>query len=153
METLKTVWPSKRVHVRVCAPPEALDFFFSRSRVLLVPSAGKKWLKRFPYKRLLHFKKWMPAVVPLPLGFCPRVQVSELFSAVRMGGNQFKHKSWGVSRTPSCRRWTSEGEHGTRAGPGATHARAGGESGGSAPAPRGRSAPRRLPALAPGARL
>lgn len=76
----------------VCAyfvPPERLVFHRQST------AGGEKRLKRFAYKIYTILLKseclWCSL---LPLGFRPRVQLSKFFSAVRMGGKQFKHHSW-----------------------------------------------------------
>lgn len=67
----------------------------------------------------------MPLEFVLPLGFRPRALVSKIFSAVRVGGKWFTHKSRGSHKLPAA------DERGSRAAPSPSCAQAGGEGGGS----------------------
>lgn len=77
----------------------------------------------------------MPLEFVLPLGFCPRVLVSKIFSAVRRVESDLHTKAGGSHKLPAA------DERGSRAAPSSSYAQAGGEGGGSAPVPRGRSTP------------
>lgn len=87
----------------------------------------------------------MPLEFLVPVGFCPRAQVSKLFFAVGMGGN-INRKAGGDSQSLGCSRRAFDEEHRTWAGRGGTYA---GQTGRAVAQPRLRGATRLRAAYAP----